>query len=377
MKLIDDVIQKIQDAASRYDEDYIVANLELVNKLYKICEEEGEIRYLDKIIQTFCEMLDVQQEIIIDLKAELDAPSLTVGGQDMPFGEMQSNYAQAPQMAMMVEPEEAFADLEVPPGGAFTSSSQIKNAFLNYLQGIRSTKGKRLSSTTIFDYSSRINMLWTHFEKEWRAGKLEGRLQISKESFIPNETYLNVYNHLEVFEGFIRVKEGEIAYREQEGIPFSAEELKENPLNNDKNLRNTNAALMKFKKFQKAVKESTIDLAVICADIDIRPYLGQYKLGAIANQVLRTIIKNGTADEKISKTEIEKLKTERGANATFGLPLPLLATSPKDENGIMRYYKEPIVCYGETLYLNSQWMVFQKEKLINWIADWVNIHGGI
>ena len=68
MKYIEEVIKKIQANVSRYDESFAVANLELANKLCEICKDAEDLRYLDKIVQTFCEVLETQQEIIQDLK---------------------------------------------------------------------------------------------------------------------------------------------------------------------------------------------------------------------------------------------------------------------------------------------------------------------
>jgi hypothetical protein len=136
----------------------------------------------------------------------------------------------------------------LPEGGVFKNSNQVKKAFVAYLKRIIKN-GKPLSHTTVFDYSSRINMLFTYFERERKAGQVEEG--IVKE----NESYLKVYNNLEFFEAYVREKEREIKQREAEKRPFSAEELAFNPLNSYKNLRNSYASLRKFREFKDKVDE--------------------------------------------------------------------------------------------------------------------------
>ena len=73
--------------------------------------------------------------------------------------------------------------------------------------------------------------------------------------FIKKESYLNVYNNLQLFEAYVREKEREIKEREAKKRPFSAEELAFNPLNSYKNLRNSYASLRKFGEFKDKVDE--------------------------------------------------------------------------------------------------------------------------
>ena len=251
MKCIDEMIKRIQDNASIYDDDYMIAHLELADKLCEICKDADAVWYLDKIAQTFCEILEKQQEVIEDLKCEIDSSNTGTGWRVMAPAEAQSNYLSATRNVAIAEKKEPVAIFDLPEGGKFESSSQVKEAFVAYLKSIRKN-GKPLSHTTVYDYSSRINMLFTHFEREWKAGKLAGRLQIEEGKFIKDETYLNVYNNLELLEAFVIVKEKEIEIREREGRPLTAEEM-ESPLNIYKNLRNSIAALTKFAEFKDKV----------------------------------------------------------------------------------------------------------------------------
>jgi hypothetical protein len=252
MKCIDEVIKKMQANVSRYDESFAIANLELANKLCEICKAAEDLCYLDKIVQTFCEVLETQQEIIRDLKMEIDRLE-TRESQITTVG-MHTNHLPALQSAVVAEKKETEVPFELPEGGVFKNSNQVKEAFIAYLKGIIKN-GKPLSHTTVFDYSSRINMLFTYFKKERDAGKLEGEIQIEAEKIIDNGSYLSVYNNLELFDAYVREKEREIKQREAEKRPFSAEELAFNPLNSYKNLRNSYASLRKFREFKDKVDE--------------------------------------------------------------------------------------------------------------------------
>jgi hypothetical protein len=165
----------------------------------------------------------------------------------------QSNYIPSLQ-GEGIEQKESEIFLEMPEGGEFRDSNQVKAAFIAYLKKIRKN-GKPLSETTVYDYSSRIKSLWVYFEKEWKSGMLEGKVQIREEKLKQGETYLNVYNNLELLEKFIEYKGNEIKEREAKGRPFSSEELAQSPLNSYKNVNNCSAALAKFRAFRDMVDE--------------------------------------------------------------------------------------------------------------------------
>jgi len=124
-----------------------------------------------------------------------------------------------------------------------------------------------------------------------------------------------------------------------------------------------------------ATPKNTIDL-----DNINYAYLDSFKVGEIANQVLRAAIESGVRSGKLTKADVESLKTEKGPSSAFKLSLPLLSLDRVDANGELRYYKDPILCYGESLYLNSQWPkrdVEKKKRLIQWILDWVKTNGAL
>lgn len=252
MKCIDEMIKKIQDNASRYDDDYMIAHLELAKKLCEISKDADTSSYVDKIAQTFCEILKTQQAIIEDLKIEINSSNTRTGWRVMAPSGAQSNYIPSLQGGS-IEKKEPEMFLEVPEGGEFKASIQVKEAFIAYLKGVRKN-GRPLSHTTVYDYSSRINKLWAHFVKEWKSGKLKGKLQIGEAKLEEDESYLKVYKNLELLKAFVIVKEKEIEERERVGRQLTAEELK-SPLNIYKNLRNSIAALTKFEEFRDKVSK--------------------------------------------------------------------------------------------------------------------------
>ncbi len=122
-----------------------------------------------------------------------------------------------------------------------------------------------------------------------------------------------------------------------------------------------------------AAKPTTITKNVINLCMINYAYLDSFKVGEIANQVLSAIFKSG----KVSKAEVDKWKTDTATKAAFGFGKPLLSPDRKDAKGYNRYYDEPLDLCGETLYLYSQWLEGHKERLINWIVNWVAINGSI
>jgi hypothetical protein len=300
----------------------IKARLKMIRTL---CEELSSLednRFVEEIIDSFSEILGIQQEIIDDMKMEYE------------------NLPMSAQTKMESSDDKFF----VLPIDGFETEKEIVGAFSIYLE-----KTEEKQPTTIYDYCSRIRKQWKEFSNEEK----------------PLNPLLSAYNNIDALINYVSKKKA--AIEKEEGIKSP----------NFKNIANASASLNMFKKFKGKIAKENIDLDVIVNDIDIRPYLESFKIGQIANDVLRAIIKTGTIDGRLSEEDIERFKTERGIHSTFGLSLPLLSASPKDANGVIRYYKEPIICYGETLYLNSQWPISRKERLINWIGDWVDTHGGI
>ena len=124
------MIKIIQANVSRYDESFAIANLELAKKLCEICKDAEDLRYLDKIVQTFCEVLETQQEIIRDLKMEIDSQEMSAA--QLTTVGMRSNYLPAMQNATVAEKKEPEVSFELLEGGVFENSNQVKKAFVAY-----------------------------------------------------------------------------------------------------------------------------------------------------------------------------------------------------------------------------------------------------
>lgn len=123
-----------------------------------------------------------------------------------------------------------------------------------------------------------------------------------------------------------------------------------------------------------APKTSTTTLSKVPIDLTklTRAYLETFKVGEIANQVLRAILASG----KVPKNTVDAWKTVSGSKATFGLSDPILGYSRKDSKGYNRYYDNTLNLYGEDLYLCSQWKINHKARLITWILNWIAANGG-
>ena len=110
-----------------------------------------------------------------------------------------------------------------------------------------------------------------------------------------------------------------------------------------------------------------IDLTKLSAS-----YLEQFKPGVIAYQVLGAILNSG----KLSLNDISKFKSAVETRAIFGFEKPLLSPTIIRANGNSKCYVKPFVLNGETLYMYSQWYDTHKERLINWILNWISANGG-
>lgn len=254
MRAIDEQIRWYEENASRKDDDYIKANLKLINDLFEEIEDTGDRMFIDKIIGTFCEIMEVQREVIKELeytealrfKDETNRHNFVVERQvnadDIPW-DFDEDYSQELPSYM-------------PPQGGFQNDNQVKKAFTNFLtyhikKKTKDGRERQFSIHTIYDYCSRIKVLWESFYHEWKAGSLEIRVQLNDECLVPESTFLNAYRHIYFLEDYVNSKERqsrEIASGLRD--PLSEEEMKKTPLNNPRNLGNTVAALMKFVEFK-------------------------------------------------------------------------------------------------------------------------------
>lgn len=92
----------------------------------------------------------------------------------------------------------------------------------------------------------------------------------------------------------------------------------------------------------------------------------------IAQEVLGAILKSG----RISKSDVDDFKTEAVTKKTFGFGKALLSPVMVHTSNSNRYYADAYTLHGEKLFLYSQWKLHHKERLIQWILNWIAANGG-
>ena len=90
--------------------------------------------------------------------------------------------------------------------------------------------------------------------QEWAESNGDSRIQLTEQNLHAGCPFLNAYNNLHVLKEYVERKEQELRDISM-GLrqPMSAEEVKRNPLNNQRNLGNTTAALAKFEEFKNKI----------------------------------------------------------------------------------------------------------------------------
>ncbi len=180
-----ELVQKIQELIEWYDEnstrkedEYIKANLKLVIHLAENIEHSEDIIFIEKIIDTFSDIIKKQREVIQTLEDEsvfqpFSAPT-------------QHNYVSS----------------YVAPLEGFINDDQIKAVFFAYMK----EEGK--SSFTTNDYILRVQNLWRSFYSNYEAGELPNELaeSVIKEETHPESPLLNAYNYIEELNCYVSMK---------------------------------------------------------------------------------------------------------------------------------------------------------------------------
>lgn len=259
MKIIDEQIQWYDQNSTRKDDDLIKVNLKLINELVEKIEHSEDRIFIDKVVNTFCEIIEIQREVIDELDSyeanEANAPNLQ-------YFVAQTDFK--PNHIQWVGNEDIFDIVRLrelnpykPSADGFRSDAQIKDAFANYLKYHlvkRNGQQKTLADSTIYDYCSRVKVLWEIFNKEQIAGKLGETFSQLDNEVLHGRTFMNAYNNISILKDYVELKSREIEEIEAgDRESFSRDELLNNPLNNPKNLRNTTAALAKFEEFKEKV----------------------------------------------------------------------------------------------------------------------------
>ena len=269
MNNIDDLIRQHNNKSTGDDEAdiFIKVKLKMIRSLFEEIKGSEDRIYMDEIISKFGEILDRQQEVIGELMTEIMA--------EAGYGPTQHNWVRNPQeVTRRLTADDIPWDPEcdhdetvdpiippyLPPEGGFQSDEQVKKAFTNYLTYHAKRKsGKPFSTHTSYDYSSRVKVLMEIVCEEWAASNGDTWIPLSEQNLRAGCPFLNAYNNLSVLKQYVERKEQ--ALREISlGLrqPMPAEEVKNNPLNNARNLGNTTAALAKFEAFKKGVEQQTL-----------------------------------------------------------------------------------------------------------------------
>ncbi len=263
MESIDKQIKWYEQNSTRKDDDIIKANLKLINELTEKIEHSEDRIFINKVVNTFCEIIEIQREIIDELEFEHD--NVHFGGGMSKLKGFMALTDLKPVDAPCVKEEGCFDISKLrelnsykPSGDGFGSDAEIRDSFANYLKYHLVKKNgqqKVLADTTVYDYCSRVKVLWEIYERERMAGALDEKCSQLDKEILPGKTFINAYNNIDTLKAYVERKSKELEEIEiGERELFSMDELQSNPLNNPKNLRNTKAALTKFEEFRKKLR---------------------------------------------------------------------------------------------------------------------------
>ena len=275
MSKIDELIKRYEHLSTGDDEAdiFIKVKLKMIRSLFEEIKDSEDCIYMEEIISKFAEIMDRQHDIIMD---EIMAAAAEAG-----YGPAQHNWVTASGNRIHstdvskdsttrgltaddipwgpdcepVEPKDPVVPPYRPPEGGFQNDEQVKKAFTNYLTYHAKRKsGKGFSTHTSYDYSSRVKVLMEIVCQEWAESNGDSRIQLTEQNLHAGYPFLNAYNNLHVLKEYVERKEQELrdislGLRQ----PMSAEEVKRNPLNNQRNLGNTTAALTKFEEFKNKI----------------------------------------------------------------------------------------------------------------------------
>ena len=218
MDKINQLIKWCEEHNTRKEYILIKARLKMIRTL---CEELSSLdneRFVEEIVAAFSEIINIQQEIIDDMKME--HTTFLVG--------IQAD-------AKTKENKDEKLNSYLPVDGEFQTEQEIVKSFSNYL---RYHHAKKLSKFTAYDYCSRVKNLWAAFIVDIKEGRLVEAGQYSNEKVISNSPLLNSYNNINVLLRYVNRK---LAVLEKGSTVF-------------KNMANARAALNRFDKFRCAVE---------------------------------------------------------------------------------------------------------------------------
>ena len=180
-KQIDKQIEYYELSFDGNEDVYIKSHLKLIKDLAQNIKNSDDIRSIEKIISTFCEIMEIQREAIHDLSVVYTQP-------------VNHNPSQYNYVSSYVSPTEGF-----------TNDEQIKSVFINFM--VHGTEKKR-SSFTANDYILRVQNLWRSFYADYEAGDLPNELaeSVIREEIRPEFPLLNAYNYIEELNCYVSIK---------------------------------------------------------------------------------------------------------------------------------------------------------------------------
>ena len=176
-KQIDEQIEYYELNFDGNEDVYIKSLLKLIKDLAQNIKDSDDIRSIEKIISTFCEIMGIQRETIHELSVVYTQP-------------INQNTSQNNYVSSYAAPTEGF-----------TNDAQIKAEFTAYME----REGR--SNFTANDYILRVQNLWRSFYADYEAGELPNELaeSIIQEEIRPETPLLNAYNYIEELNCYVSI----------------------------------------------------------------------------------------------------------------------------------------------------------------------------
>ena len=328
-------IQEIRELIEWYDENsickedaYIKANLKLIINLIENVDHSNDIMFIDKITETFCDIIKKQRDVIRKLQ-EFDYQPIRESSQDK-----------------YVSPIDTTKD-------DFTNDEKIKVVFFDYI-----INKKKLSNFTANDYILRVQKLWHSFYTAYQSEELPSELHevLLNGKVNPEHPLINAYNYIEELNCFISMK---IATNKA-----------------DRNLANTRAALNAFgeaiynkdyKKIKVERKEPIIK--------DFSKYLFNGKTYGKSKLVLAVLQQYVLDYHPTTYDELEKAFPS-ALQGSLGVVRCIEDVSDKykGNGGVKRYFiKEDEVIHlssGEIVIVCTQWGINNTIQFINHVKQY-------
>lgn len=206
MNKIEQLIKWCDEHNTRKEYVLIKARLKMIRTL---CEELSSLednRFVEEIIDSFSEIMGIQQEVIDDMKMEYEVSTANVS-----------------LMNESEQDKEKRLNNYLPSEAGFQTDKQLARSFSNYLQY---HNVKKLSKLTAYDYCSRVKNLWEPFIKDSKDAELV---------IVNDNPMLNVYNNIEAVLKYVDKK--------LKSLEKGTSEFK--------NTANASASLNKFAEFKR------------------------------------------------------------------------------------------------------------------------------